>query len=288
MKNLLRKLSSVLYLSVLAIAATQIAKADVVTNASLTFNLDGDAFANGADVNAINAFAQTLNPAFSYNAAQPFLEFAGHNANAPAGRPAAAPTTFNDLRSNWSRPSSTGLNYNFNNSPALQTFNFDASNVSTVGGSGSTRFFGGDTFWYGSDSVITPIAGVPASVWLQYGNLDIQFDASRQVGGNSGWFFENNLAGVLPLYDTRNVLVTSVAAGANPGSLIITGDLYTAPEFATGFGMLPGINVGTFSFNAVTAVPEPGSTAAIASATAIGAGVRWRRRKKVVEVDLKG
>jgi hypothetical protein len=288
------KQSSLSYISIVAMGCLLMAtispfgtlslcRADVVVGGSLTFDLDGAAFANGADVAYINAFGQLFNPAYNYNTSQTFMEFAKHSATAPPGRPLDAPTNFNDLRNTWVRPDSSGLAYGFNSNPSLQTLTFDASNVGSSGATGSTRFTGGDSFWFGNDSLIAPVAGVPASVWLQYGNLSLSFDASRIGARNSGWLFTNNLAGVLPLFDIRNLTVNATAAGPGPGSLVLSGDLFTTSEFRDSFGILGGLDVGNFRFNGVTAVPEPTSLLLVGSIAVCGA---WYRNRRIARLGL--
>jgi hypothetical protein len=244
------------------------ANADVVVAGTLTFSLDGDAFANGADVAYLNEIGQSFNPGFTYNEAQGFLEFARHRQDAPAGRPAPFPTTFNDLRASWVRPSSIGLTYDFNDSPLLQTLAFDPGTVAAAGATGSTRFKGGDAFWFANESMIAPITGVPASVWIQYGNLGLSFDAGRIGGGNSGWYFTQNLAGPLPLYDIRNLAITVVAAGPGTGSLGLSGSLVTSREFRDFLGIQAGLDVGTFEFVGATVVPVPAAAWLFAGALA--------------------
>jgi hypothetical protein len=264
-----------------------IANADVISTATLNYSLDGAAFANGADVPYINAFGKSINPAFNYNTNQTFLEFAGHNAASAPGRPAAPPTTFNDFRTNWVRPNSSALSANYSSNAALQTFAFNPANVTTAGATGQARFDGGDTFWFANDSLINPVANVPASVWLQFGNLGLTYDASRNTGANSGWLFSNNIAGNLAVFDARNITINVVAATAGtPGSLTIAGDFFTSAEFANGFGIQPGIDVGNFTFSAITAVPEPTSLTLLALVSVVAA-TRFRRVRTRAAAPLR-
>jgi hypothetical protein len=244
-------------LGLAVLASTSPARADLVVSGALTFDLNGDAFAGGADVAYINAFGQLFNPAFSYDTSQPFMEFAAHGSASAPGRPAPAPTTFSDLRASWVRPATTGLAFGFNGNPALQTLAFDPVTVATTGATGSTRFTGGNSFWFANDSLIAPVDGIPASVWIQYGNLELGFDAARATGDNSGWFFTQQLAGALPVYDIRDLTITVVAAGPGSGSLALGGSLFTAPEFRDFLGIQSGLKVGTFGFSGTTVVPVP-------------------------------
>ncbi|MBL8891658.1 MAG: PEP-CTERM sorting domain-containing protein [Planctomycetaceae bacterium] len=246
-------------------------RADVVAGGQLTFNLDGDAFAHGADVDFLASFGVIYNPN------QTFMEFAKHGSNALAGRPAPSSgpgsvTDFRDIRDTWSRPSSTGLLYGFNTNMALQTLQFNAGTIQTSGATGNIRFLGGDSFWYGNDPIIDT-----GSIWLQYGNMDLTYDANRVGGGNSGWYFRNNVLAPLEIFDVRNVVID-----ASPGVLNISGDLYTAPEFRDNpsmpFFIKSGMNVGTFSFNGFTAVPEPSS--GLLTAMAVGSVFVRRRRRQ--------
>jgi hypothetical protein len=246
-------------------------RADVVTGGQLSFNLDGDAFANGADVDFLASFGVIYDPT------QTFMEFAKHRGDALAGRPApssgpGAVTDFRDIRDTWSRPSSTGLTYDFNTNMALQTLQFDPGTIQASGATGNIRFLGGDSFWYGNDPIIDT-----GSIWLQYGNMDLTYDANRVGGGNSGWYFRNNVLAPLEIFDVRNVVIDTT-----PGVLNISGDLYTAPEFRDNpfmpFFIKSGMNVGTFSFSG-SAVPEPSSGLLL---TAMAVSSVFVRRRRVV------
>jgi hypothetical protein len=242
---------------------------DTVTGGSLTFNLNGNAFANGADIPLL------ANAGVVYNTSQTFMEFAKHSSNSIPGRPApssgaGAVANFSQIRNDWVRPSSSGLNYDYNPNAALQTLDFNSSTVATSGAVGNIRFLGGDAFWYGNDPIIAT-----GSIWLQYGDMDLSYDASRANGGNSGWFFRNNILAPLPIFDVRNPIINAAA-----GSFNISGELYTSAEFRSNnlmpFFIQSGLNVGNFSFSG-TAVPEPTSLAPCALA-ALGVTLTRRRR----------
>ncbi len=123
--------------------------------------------------------------------------------------------------------------------------------------------------------------------WVSWGDLSLRYDPSRVVLGYSGWVFANQLGGIGDIFDTKltsfNADSTGITmAGEIYGSTGDSADPYNE-NFATWESytlMNPNVKIGTFSFNGVTAVPEPGSMAAIGIATAIGAGVRWRHRRK--------
>jgi hypothetical protein len=124
--------------------------------------------------------------------------------------------------------------------------------------------------------MIVPVTGVPASVWIQYGNLALSYDAARAVGGNSGWHFTQNVAGALPLYDVRDLAIAVVAAGTGPGSLGLSGSLVTAQEFRDFLGIQAGLNVGSFEFAGTTVVPVPAAAWLFAGALAALGSARRR------------
>lgn len=242
----------------------------VVTSGSLTFDLDGAAFANNPD----NVF---LNGAgIAPTAGQTWLEFARHSQASPAGRPQANPplVSFNDIRAGWSRPSSTGLVYDFNPNTSLQTFNFDPLTILASGGTGNIQFLGGDSFWFANQAAIAT-----GSIWIQYGNLALNYSAARNNGTNSGWLFTNYVAdpaGTVDVFDVRNL---SLTLGVN--SLTMTGDLFVHEDFRDFTGVSVGIDVGSFSFNGVTAVPEPSSFAFFGIAGVAGVFLRRGRATNI-------
>ena len=252
--------------------------AEIVIGGALTFDLDGDAFANGADVAYINSRGQAANPSFSYDTNQSFAEFAVHSATGNPGRPGPSPSTFASVASGWTRPNSTGLSYGFNSDMSLQTLTFDPATIATNGASGATRFTGGDSFWIANSTMYDPIADVPQSVWFHYKNLTLSYDAARIAldGANSGWLFTHNIPGSLPTYDIRNLTLDA----STPGSLAMSGDLFTTPEFRNQIGIQSGLDVGSFSFSGVTAVPEPSSFALLGIAGIAGVVIRRRRQSK--------
>lgn len=247
--------------------------ADTVASANLTMSLNGNAFAQGADVAYIETFGITYDPS------QTFMEFAGHNASDLPGRPLPSPANFDTVRAGWVRPDSSNLSYDFNPSPSLQTLAFDPSSVATAGATGSTRFLGGTSFWYANQSLM--YQGDSSSIWIQFGEVGLSYDSTRAVGGNSGWVIANHVLGDLPLFDIRNATVTAVASiGGSPGSLDIKGDLFTAQEFRDGFAIQSGLNVGTIAFRATT-VPEPSAILMLGIGGLGAAFLRCRRRNPV-------
>lgn len=242
-----------------------------VTGGTLTFDLDGEAFANNPDSAWLSGFGITP------TAQQTWLEFAKHNQSTPAGRPDTTSTDFNDLRTGWTRPSSTGLAYDFNPNTSVQTFNFDPATIATSGGAGDIRFLGGDSFWFANQAAIDT-----GSVWIQYGNLGLNYDALRNDGTNTGWLFTNFVAdptGSVDVFDIRNL---SLTLGAN--SLTMTGDLFVNEGFRDFTGVAAGLDVGSFTFNGITAVPEPSSSALLGAAGVAGAVIRRRRQSKSAPV----
>ncbi|WP_158222641.1 PEP-CTERM sorting domain-containing protein [Rhodopirellula sp. MGV] len=244
------------------------ARADVVTGGALVIDFDGDAFANGGNELALQSVGISLTPG------QAFMEFGLHGNGVLPGRPAspATATDFSDLRDGWVRPSTEGLGYTFN-AGAGSPLEFDPSSIASVGAQGAATFAGGDAFWYANDAVIAT-----GSVWLQFGNYALHYDETRSEGENSGWLLTNTVLQTLPLFDIRNLSIDSVAAGIDTaGSLSLSGDLYVSDEFSAAWYLQPELNVGTFSFAGVTAIPEPSSFACLA----IGAlGLSLVRRKR--------
>ncbi|MFG0265558.1 MAG: PEP-CTERM sorting domain-containing protein [Rhodopirellula sp. JB055] len=283
----MRSLTLTTLFALLILMKPDLAYGDVVTGGTLTFDLDGDAFADGADVDYINTRGQATNGSFLYDTNQSFIEFAGHSATSNPGRPAASGTFADAVTSGWTRPSTTGLNYGFNSDSSLQTLTFDAGSVATGGATGSTQFTGGDSFWFANSTMYDPIADVPTSTWFHYKNLTLSYDADRMAldSENSGWLFTHNLPGSLALYDIRNLTIDTTAATlSTPGTLTFNGDLFTTPEFRGQVGIQSGLDVGSFSFAGVTAVPEPSSVMVLAAAGA--AGAFWRRRKRKLDAPV--
>lgn len=156
-------------------------------------------------------------------------------------------------------------------SEQASTFSFDPANIAGTA-SGAIGLDGATSLWYANVPVINT-----GSVWLGYGDLSLAFDAARAVGGNSGWFFTNNLLFSAVVYDVRNPVFSSVVAatGSSVGAFTFTGDLFTAQEFRDGFGIRANLNVGSFTLNAVTAIPAPGAAALLG----IGGLMAGRRRR---------
>ena len=193
--------------------------------------------------------------------------------------PISQVTNFDQLRSGWQSPPSNDLVYGINGTapitgmqppgrdPQATTFVFDPSNVQGTA-VGSIGTIGTTSLWYSNDALIN--AG---SVWLAFGDLTLQYDASRAINGNSGWYIANNLLYPENLFDTQNISIT-----VGNGTLDITGTLIIAPEFAADAGLLPGLDAGTFDLSAVTAVPEPSSLATLGLGAVCLGAFQLRRR----------
>ena len=85
------------------------------------------------------------------------------------------------------------------------------------------------------------------------GEFTLQYDASRNNPGQSGWYLNNNFGFPLPAFDLMNVALTDTAA-----TLSISGDLGVSPETATLIFATPAdtlADVGHFTFTAAV-VPE--------------------------------
>ena len=257
-----------------------------VNGGSLSLNLDGAAIANGVDAPYINSFLSawygtTLDPN------QTFMEFARHFSPAQAQglsvldfRPQPNPPVadFRDLRNGWVRPSSDNLLYGVNGRNPIgpqplgrgavpTSFEFDPTDITgTASGLIGTR--GATSFWYSNDAMIDS-----GSVWLAFGDLILEYDPSRFVpGGNSGWYLTNNLLFPNVLFDTTNV-----TADFTGGLLTVTGDLVVSQEFYSAWGLLEGLDVGSFHLTATT-VPEPSCLVMLlAGIPVIGSVARARR-----------
>ena len=160
------------------------ARGDYVTGGTLTLSLDGDVFANDADVTALNTVLQHYYGT-SYNTSQTFLEFGrytsssqivGLTTNDLRPLPSTQAASFADLRSTWVRPSSSDLVFNINGSTALagQTTNFTYTPANVTGTAiGSIGTAGAVSFWYGNDPIIAT-----GSVWNAFGNFTLQYSAA--------------------------------------------------------------------------------------------------------------
>ena len=85
------------------------------------------------------------------------------------------------------------------------------------------------------------------------GEFTLQYDASRNSPGQSGWYLNNNFGFPLPAFDLMNVSLTDTAS-----TFSISGDLGVSPETATLIFTTPGdtlADVGNFTFTA-SVVPE--------------------------------
>ncbi|MBS0266418.1 MAG: PEP-CTERM sorting domain-containing protein [Planctomycetes bacterium] len=244
------------------VAATARGATVIVGGGSLTLNLDGNAIANGADADYLAYFGVNLTPG------QTFMEFARHFTPSQAAglsvldfRPQPNPpvVNFNDIRAGWVRPSSDGLLYGVNGRDPIgaqppgrgaesTTFAFDPADI-TGTATGVIGTTGATSFWYSNQAMIDT-----GSVWLGFGDLTLQYDASRFVsGGTSGWYLTNNLLFPATLFDTTNVSV-----GFTGGVFTLSGDLVVSPEFHDAWGFQDGLNVGSFQLTSY-AVPEPSS-----------------------------
>jgi len=284
--------------------------ADIIVGGSMTQNINTSVFNNPTSTDAayLAGFGITVNPS------QPLLIFGKHfgpsetagksvtdfrplpvdSLLTPTGSPTLPRPNYRDdpTTINSSIGSSSSLAFAVN-SPATSisglpgraeqssTLSFNPANFSGTA-TGKIGFNGSTSFWYANTPVINT-----GSVWLGYGDLDLSYSATRAVGGDSGWFLNNNMLFGNAVYDIQNFAVSSIvpATDSTPGSFTITGDLYTAPEFRDGFGIKADLFVGSFTLNAVTAVPEPSTYALIFFGTVAG-GTYFRQRRKRLALNL--
>lgn len=262
-------------------AGTASAQVVSVTGGTLVMNIDGNAFANGADTAYLAGLGVNLTPG------QTFMEFARHftpvetvGLGVTDFRPAANPpvVNFNDLRATWVRPPSTGLQFEINgtapipNQPAGRnaqptSFAFNPANI-TGTASGLIGTVGTSSYWYANQAMIDT-----GSIWLAYGDLSLQYSAARATGGNSGWFFTNHMLFDQELFDTRNVSVDF-----SNNILSISGDLVVSQEFRDGYALQSGLNVGSFQLSG-TAVPEPTSILLLGGVASASGLIRRLRRR---------
>jgi hypothetical protein len=93
---------------------------------------------------------------------------------------------------------------------------------------------------------------------LSIGDFTLGYDASRILGGGSGWVLNNNFAFPVAAFDLKNSVVSINTVAS---TISISGDLGISPEVAFGILSNPaaaGTDVGNFSFTA-NYVPEPSS-----------------------------
>ncbi|MBL9166008.1 MAG: PEP-CTERM sorting domain-containing protein [Planctomycetaceae bacterium] len=277
---------SIILLALLILTASRSAHADKIIGGSMTHNLDSAAFRDPAS--ADEAYWASLGVTLTPN--EPILIFGNHRGPAETsgqGILAFRPQPTNPALPDIADPDLPRPNYRddavsieasitaFGSTSALAfgvngtvtpsglpgrleqstTFSFDPTNAAATA-TGAIGLDGVTSFWYANAAVVNT-----QSVWMCYGDLLLSFDAARAIDGNSGWVFINNLLYTDTPYDIRNFAISSVVAATNstPGSLTITGDLYTAPGLAA-FGIDAGLAAGTFTLNAVTAVPEPATS----------------------------
>ncbi len=292
-----------LIITLLACITPTVASADIIVGGTMSKNLNSAAFRDpgSADATYLAGFGVVVDPA------APLLIFGNHFGPAqtagrnvgqfrpmpvdpalpPTGTPALPRVNYRDdaaaIEANIAAFGSTSaLAFGVNGtsitpsglpgrSEQASTFSFDPANIAGTA-SGAIGLDGATSFWYANVPVINT-----GSVWLGYGDLSLSFDAARAVGGNSGWFFTNNLLFSAVVYDVRNPVFSGVVAATDstPGSLSLSGDLYTAPEFRDGFGIRANLNVGSFALNAVTAIPAPGAAALLG----VGSLLATRRRR---------
>lgn len=282
---------------------------DYVVGGSMSMNLDSAALRDPASVDAayLAGFGVIVDPS------QPLLIFGNHfgstdtaGKSLPQFRPLPVDASLAPIsvpgpalpRPNYRDDvptieasisafgSTSGLAYGINGqsvtpsglpgrSEQSSTFSFDPSNLPGTA-SGVIGLDGVTSLWYANTPVINT-----GSVWLAYGDLALAYDAARAINGDSGWVLINHLLFDQPVYDIQNFAVSNIvdATVSTPGSFTITGDLFTSQEFRDGFGIAADYAVGSFTLNAVTAVPEA-SSLVLAGVAALGAGVFCARRSR--------
>lgn len=93
---------------------------------------------------------------------------------------------------------------------------------------------------------------------ILYGDFTLQYDATRQLVGGSGWYLKGNIPPAGAVFDLTDV---NVVEGG--GLLSINGDLTVSYEIANFLYATPadtGKDVGNFSFNASVSAPSFGAS----------------------------
>lgn len=276
-------------ISLATVALASAAHADIVVGGSFTQNLDSAAFRSPSSLDPGFADFLATQAGVVVDPNAPLMIFGNHFSPAqtagknvlqfrpmpvdpaltPIGSPALPRVNYRDdaaaIEANIAAFGSTSALAFGVNAPDLtpsglpgrdekpSSFSFDPSNISTSA-TGTIGLDGATSFWYANVPVINT-----QSVWLGYGDLSLSFNAARAVNGNSGWFLTNNLLFGQELYDVRNLSFANVVAATEttPGSFVMSGDLRVAPEYSFNWGLRENLDVGSFTLNAITAVPEP-------------------------------
>ena len=87
-------------------------------------------------------------------------------------------------------------------------------------------------------------------------------------------FRDTGLGGIDSIWNTSNVTIDAI----DPSHLVISGNLLLHPDRAAFVGAVAGTNVGTFTIDAITAVPEPSYFVLIGLPAAC---IAFRRRIKL-------
>lgn len=275
-----------------------------LTGGSLSITYDGAAFANTANsysgLSAVDGdfmrygrfwqASETVGSAPSYIAKQPqafrplpFTTTSG-NPRQPNFRdnralldplyPVQSPTENLTVNGSGSIPNSAGRNR------LSTTLSFDPLDLTgTVDGLVQTN--GVSAWWFANDAIMDS-----GGAWVSWGDLSLRYDPSRIALGYSGWVFANQLGGIGDIFDTK---ISTVSA--SNGGLTLVGELWgsdgtSADPYNENYAtwetytlMNPNVKIGTFSFNGVTAIPEP-SAALLAAGAALGlAGIRRRNSR---------
>lgn len=264
-----------------------------ITGGSLSITYDGSVFANNANIQSgIGAdptqdfmrFGRWWAPAETIGAGPAYTP-KGPAAFRPLPGTGPAPRTpnFRDNRATLDPlypVTSPTLNYGVNGSGTVAnsegrnrqstTLAFDTSDpLGTMSGTVETN--GVAAWWFANDAIVDM-----GAAWVSWGDLELRFDATRIADGYSGWIFANQLGGTGDIFDTKNITLNAGSSGIS-----ISGDLYGSPADGTweGYtGMNAGIQVGSFNFNGVTAVPEA-SSLVLLGCSAAGGFVVYRRRR---------
>jgi hypothetical protein len=294
-----------LLFSVLFLSLCQTGQADIlaISRGNLTINFNSTALATETDTpeySAASGEGALLAVARHYTASEVanrrLTTGNNRNGNIPQIRPLVNIGTtqtpvwtadIRDFRAQYDAnpPSSTGLNFSVydvapSNTglplrfPQNTNMVFDTSiGISSV--TGQIGLGGATAFYFANNNFLTNNS---PGTWIGLGDYSFYFDSSRVSSETSGWVFSNHLGvsdGAIA-FDTAN---TSFSLTSN--SFLFSGDLIVAQDLSGFTALRTGANVGSFSLQSFSAVPEPSSMLLLGAVAAGGFVVKRRRNRKM-------